>query len=509
MSAGSRTDRRSHAATLAVGLALLCWTYRDTFREIVLKWYSDTAFSHGFLIVPLVLWLVWRKRDELAHVRFAPSWLGIVALIACTGLWVIARGTGVLVLEQLSVVAMISALVLAVLGFSATRVLIFPLAFLFFMVPFGRGVVPALMQTTADIATISLQWSGVPVFRSHMHISIPAGNFEVARACSGLNYFVTGLVLGVLYAHLSFRSWTKRALCVAAFIVIPIVLNGLRVYVTILVSHLTDMRYGPGAEHVTFGRIFFVAMMFLLFWIGRRWQDDFPEQPPAPASIAPRDPRQIRTWAPATIAVGMVLVGPIFLESAVAKARAHLAEGDMLVRMPGAAEGWRGPGAAADRWRPLYRGGITEQQAVYTDRHDGEVDVFVAVYGLGTSIGAEMISYSNVIDAQEHGSLAREDRVRRALPGGGSLVAREIIVNDAGGKRLVWHWFMVGNRPVVNEFAAKGLEAVAFITRGAHSARIVTLSTANDDEARERLTAFAQAHGGCITAGFDGEACAE
>ena len=105
------------------------------------------------------------------------------------------------------------------------------------------------MQVTADVATWLLQWTGVPVLRSHMYISIPSGSFEVARACSGLNYFITGLVLGVLYAYLTYRGWTKRVLCVAG---LPgrsrSLLNGLRVYVTILVSHLTDMRFGPGAS---------------------------------------------------------------------------------------------------------------------------------------------------------------------------------------------------------------------------------------------------------------------
>ena len=86
----------------------------------------------------------------------------------------------------------------------------------------------------------------------------------MARACSGLNYFVTSVVLGVLYGYLNYRGWLKRAVCVLAFVVIPVVLNGLRVYFTILVSHLTDMRFGPGTEHRTFGLIFFVVMMLVV-----------------------------------------------------------------------------------------------------------------------------------------------------------------------------------------------------------------------------------------------------
>ena len=214
--------RRNLTLALLAGLFLLGVTYRDTCASIVEKWWSDAAFSHGFLILPIFAWLVWRKRADLAQVAFRPSWAGLLLVFACVVAWIVANGSGVLVIEQLAVVAMVPALVLTTLGWSATRTLMFPLAFLFFLVPFGRGIVPELMQATADMATLLLQWSGVPVLRSHMYISIPSGSFEVARACSGLNYFVTSLVLGILYAHLTYRSWTKRAICVAAFVVIPI-----------------------------------------------------------------------------------------------------------------------------------------------------------------------------------------------------------------------------------------------------------------------------------------------
>ena len=203
---------------LLAGLVLLAWTYRDTLALIIEKWQSDAAFSHGFLIVPVSLWLIWRRRRDLATVRCVPSWIGVMALLLCAALWMVGRGAGVLVIEQFGVVLMIPALVLALVGWPVTKILLFPLMFLLFAVPFGRALVPYLMEATADVATVALRWTGVPLFRSNMYISIPSGEFEVARACSGLNYVITGLVLGVLYAYVSYHGWRKRALCVAAFV---------------------------------------------------------------------------------------------------------------------------------------------------------------------------------------------------------------------------------------------------------------------------------------------------
>jgi EpsI family protein len=340
-----------------------------------------------------------------------------------------------------------------------------------------------------------------------MHISIPSGSFEVARACSGLNYFTTSLVLGFLYAYVNYRGWLKRVACVAAFVVIPVILNGLRVYITILVSHLTEMRFGPGTEHVTFGRIFFVVMMLALFWIGRRWHDEMPSAAEAasgrqPGSVAPRT-----TWWPLPIGTLLALAGPPFAATSIARAAEHLADRESLAVLPAPAPGWQGPRDARGRWRPLYTGGLVERQAIYETADGRPVDVFVAIYGLGTGVGAEMISYKNVIFPEEHGSLAEDAYHVLALPDGTSLKVREVVAEYSGDRKLVWHWFVVGEQPVVNPFTAKALEALAFVTRSAHSERIVAINTPLDDAAAQRLESFIRAYGNCVALGFPVEAC--
>lgn len=238
--------RRTLSIVFGVAVLILLVLYRDTFWTMTGKWRDDVAFTYGFVVAPLSLWLAWRKRDYLSRATLVPSWLGVAAMALCAALWIIARGTSVAVAEQFAVVAMLPALTLTVIGVPATRVLAFPLGFLFFMVPFGREIVPWLMHATADMATLALQSSGIPVHRSHTYLTIPGGSFEVARACSGVAFLMTALVLGVLYAHLNYSSWRKRLLCVLAAVMVPVLANGVRVYITIAVSYLTDMRFGPG-----------------------------------------------------------------------------------------------------------------------------------------------------------------------------------------------------------------------------------------------------------------------
>ena len=106
MSTVARTfPRRAAWALLVTMLALLAASYRTTYASIAAKWVGDVTYSHGMLVVPIVLGLVWRKRAELARVDFGPSWTGVLALAAASMVWLVARGSGALVVEQLAATA--------------------------------------------------------------------------------------------------------------------------------------------------------------------------------------------------------------------------------------------------------------------------------------------------------------------------------------------------------------------------------------------------------------------
>lgn len=504
----SIASKQSLGWFLIVAVAAHAALYHDTYASIVRKWNGDTAFSHGFLVLPVSLWLAWRKREELLATEWRPSWIGVAVLFWLAAIWVVSRGTGILVFEQLSVVAMVPALALAILGPHATRVLLFPLGFLLFMVPFGRGLVPLLMEATASAATLGLRWSGVPVFRSHMYLSIPAGSFEIARACSGFSYVITGLVIGVLYAHVTYRGWRKRLLCVVAFVLIPVLANGIRVYLTVLVSHLTNMRFGPGAEHVAFGRVLFVVVMMAMFWVGRRWRD-------APRQVVVGANAPTRRWAgmPATswaaiaAAYLLALCPPSVLAAQLSRMEAGLGDPAQLIALPSGAGGWSASRSGAGTWRPFYRGALVEATAEFGYNGEPPVEVSIAVYGLGATLGSEMIAYGNVISQSDYETLRNERRRLVSLPGRGALAVWELRVDDPSGHRLVWYWYLVGQQPVTSRFAVKALEAIAFATGRAESERIVALATYLDPGAEERLGAFVAAHAACVMKGFATEAC--
>jgi EpsI family protein len=361
------------------------------------------------------------------------------------------------------------------------------------------------------MSTLALQASGVPVYRTHALIIIPGGWFEVARACSGVSFLLTAFVLGVLYAHLNYTSWTKRLIAVLLAVAVPVVANGARVYITIAVSHLTDMRFGPGAEHVTFGKIFFIAVMLGMFWLGRRWHDVAPGEP---RWAGDRDVVATGFRLPASrvvaplAAIALIALAPPYQTAVAASLVTTEGAAANAIRLPPAKPGWTGPVPAGDAWRPAYEPGLHQIRARYSSA-SGAVDVFGAVYGLGGSAGAEMIAYGNVLYEGERESVPRVEHRRVDLPQGDRLEVREVLVPEGEFTWLVWHWYMVGDRSATNPFVVKGLEALAWLTRGATLERVITLATPNDAQSQQRMQAFADSYAACLSGGFVPEACAQ
>ncbi len=501
---------RSALVWLLVGsLGILLALYFDTYASIVAKWFSDAGFSHGVLVLPISLALIWRRRAVFADAEWRPDWLGLIALIACGGAWLLARGTGVLVVEQLAAVAMVPAVVLALVGRNATRTIMFPLLFLLFAVPFGQGAVPSLMRITADLTVTALHLSGVPVIRDGMMFSIPSGDFEVARACSGLNYLITGVALGMIYAYLTYASFWKRLAFTLAAIGLPILLNGFRAYVIIAVAHLTDMQWGAGKEHVLFGRVLFLLAMLLLFWIGQRWRDPIQNETSTNRLAATRSTESTGVkWRIVVVLSLFAIVAPYAVADSWSSNR-HSNTAIIQIALPHLNASWRGPEIYEAAWRPHYSGAAQEVAGTYEHPVYGVVEVFAAVYLPSKFGGQEMISYRNrIVDTQTE-SLLPESLLDLSL-GHQQLSVREFLVPDGRSGRIVWQWYMVDEALLTGDFQVKWKEAISLVMGRPAIGRVLVLSAASEsgpEEARASLLAFAKSNEACIRAGFATAKC--
>jgi len=448
---------RDPMISLGVGLALLLALYHETLFSMVATWAHSDTFAHGFLIFPISCYLIWRRRAELARWTAVPDYRALVPL-AVTGLiWLLGRLAEVLVVEQAALVGMMVAWVCATLGFGVAWRLAFPLGFLLFAVPFGDFLITPLMNFTADFTVALIKLTGIPVYREGTFFSIPSGDWSVVTECSGIRYLIASITLGCLYAYLSYRSLTKRLVFIAVASVFPIIANGLRAYMIVMIGHLSDMKLAVGVDHLVYGWVFFGLVMLLMFWLGSFWSDpeDVSAAPPGACSQASgvgRARKVVLVFLSMTI---LTVVWPLrakHIETAVASTSNAVSLAVVEARTP-----WR-PAEPLSDWEPHYSGADGKLAASYTDgTHIVAVHI---LYYQSQRQDHELINSQNVLIPQQHPvwRMPGEVPARIALAGREQTVMQSQL-RSARQNLLVWRWNRVFGRVTVNDYWAKVLEA--------------------------------------------------
>ncbi len=456
-------------------------------------WLNSQTYAHGMMIIPLALFLAWTRRQELARVE-PQLWAWGLLWIAVAGVaWVLARSVDVKTVQHFALVAMLPGLVLTLLGPRVAWILVFPLAYLFFAVPFGDFIVPTLMDHTAWFTIQLLKLSGVPVYSDGYYISIPAASFVVIEACSGVRYLIASLALGLVYAYLSYHSVWRRVAFMALAIVFPIIANGLRAYSIVMVAHVTDGAVILGYGHIVVGWVFFGVVMLLMFWLGSLWWDKDPG--PRQASVsATANYGYVRASRLAVVLVALVAVlgaprGAEFM----LEQRALQVLVDAPATLPTAVAGWQGPEPAPDTWRPLYYDADRELAGVYRGSEDW-VELHLFQY-LNRGSGSQIKSWRNRVYDGSNWRRSSQGRTRITLPSGRELTVHETVLRGAGDlRRLVWHWYQVGDHVTTSGIEVKLREAQAALAGDGRGAFLVAVSTDEDilslEAARQRMSRF-------------------
>lgn len=483
---------------LIPGLIAVVAGFWPTWLELGSKLLEDETYQHGLLVPPIVAYLVWSAAPRLSGVRVESSTLGLLAMLACGAAWVLGSVAGVNVVEQYAAVAMIPALVLAALGPAALRQLAFPLGYLFLVVPVGQALVPALMEFTADFTVAAIRLSGIPVYREGLYFSLPSGDFEVAKACSGIRYLMASIATGALIAYLSFRSWPRRLAFMAFAIVLPIVANGIRAYLIVILAHLTDGELATGADHLIYGWLFFGVVILIMIAVARRFADAPADAGPAPAaasSMSDVGPRtSMSAWRSAAVPALFALLPAAYFAWLQARVPPPPpAASPATVALPAALAGWSRVNDAGPGWRPGYRGAIAEGGATYR-LGDREVELYVADFASGAPDGREMISYRNQM--QSEGETRRDILSHRKLGGPDGATPLDVAAVDVPATtdgrtaaRQVRYWFEVGGRPTTSPYVVKALEAASLLAGAPARQRLVVVSAAADDD-RDSATAL-------------------
>ncbi|WP_198556337.1 exosortase A [Glaciecola sp. 33A] len=255
----------------ALGGVLLCLWVGLTFQGLVSAvkiWYISEIFNHCFFVLPVSLYLIWEKKDDINWRARQCTLLALPFIFLQVLLYVIGIAGDIQLFQHAAMFSLLPTLTWFYLGNRISKKLIFPLSFMLFAIPFGEELIPFLQEITADISVEMVSWAGVPLYRSGLFLEIPQGRFLVAEACSGISFLIASIVLGNLFAYMNLKRMTTRVGFVLLSVIFPILANAVRVFGIIMIGYASDMKHAVGADHLIYGWFFFAFVIICLLGIG-------------------------------------------------------------------------------------------------------------------------------------------------------------------------------------------------------------------------------------------------
>ena len=254
---------------IAAGLLVL---YVPTFLHLSATLWQQDEYGHGPIILAIILWLVWDRRQVLLEKASgtAPK-TGLTLLVIGLLSYVLGRSQGITLLDIGALLPILAGVLLIMRGPKALGAYWFMLLYVVYLIPvpgvFIDAVTGPLKQHVSDIATQILYAAGYPIARSGVILVIGQYQLLVADACSGLNSMFSLSAVGLLYLYLVRRkSWLHNGLIIASLLPIAFGANILRVIFLVLVTYHYGDAAGQGFLHGFSGMMLFVvALLSVLF----------------------------------------------------------------------------------------------------------------------------------------------------------------------------------------------------------------------------------------------------
>lgn len=481
-------DPMSHARehksrTLAVGFLLLLLAFAPTLLSLHEVWTTRYTYSHGYLVPPLALWLVWRRRHRLLDPGPPGSWAkpGMLALGA---VWFAAVVTNVQVIHQLAFLGVLALWPAAAAGWRTARAMAPAAVVMLFAIPFWEVLTRPLQLLTIAVTGSVVRLLRIDAEITGEFITVPSGTFEVAGSCAGLGFFIVGLLIGTVFAHVRLRSWRLRLTAVATGVGLAIVANWIRVSGLVVIGHATEMQWPYLEDHGTYGWIIFVVVFGLFFPIADRLaRREQPATDGVPAvAEADRDgaPLVERVMGATAVAIAAPV---LFFVVSLLPARAVRADAAIA-----AGAGWvQAPVADAPRpfeWVPAFPEPDERHEARWVSpphvAHEVVYHYHSQSQGRELAGSASRIAPRRALGLDRPLWLSEQDRwVREAVVREGE---EELV--------LVWYWYDVGGHRTVWAPMTKVLELWGFLRRRPDASLIAYATLCESELCGEEREAF-------------------
>jgi exosortase len=231
-------------------------------------------------VVPLVfLWLIFYHRKQIAAAPKEGSNTGLVSVAIGIILFVLGARCLQPRLALGSLPFLIYGGVFYLWGKQVARIILFPCAFLIFLIPFG-----AIEQATFRLQFVITSAIGFLSKLVGLHIDAVGTtltatdgrfNFMIAEGCSGIRSLTAMAMITAIFVHLTQDRLWKKIVIFAFSVVFAVVGNIGRLFSVVLVAKFIDPNLAAGIYHDYSGWFFFPIALLAMYFFSKLLNADF------------------------------------------------------------------------------------------------------------------------------------------------------------------------------------------------------------------------------------------
>jgi EpsI family protein len=461
-------------------LIAFIFCYAGVFASLAGQWWNNDMYSYGFLIPWISLYLIWIRRETLSRISPLPNYTGGVPFfITGMGMLLLGQAGGIITLQEISLMFTIPGLVLLLLGTRFLKALWLPIGYLLFMMPIWDFLTDRLhfpfQLFSATLGVRLLQVLGIPVFQQGQYIQLPNITLEVARACSGVNYLISVVAIGIPLAYLFLNGVFRRILLVVYGVVVAVLSNSLRVALIGFLSY-----YGIGGDlHGPFHMLqgMFVSVIgFGALFAGVMVLSQKPRQSPPsiPAGVSDTIQKIHHDQAPQSRSREILYVGLFLSAILILGGCYYFFHKPLVLSLKG---GFKDFPAEMGSWKrvpgkpepPIYwqKGVDEELSAVYGRNSNKNVQFYIGYFSFQNQ-EKKLVNFKT----DELHRLASKIKIH--LNSDDVIEVNQVIQNEGKMKKMTFFWYDLNGRIVTDQIKAKAyMLSNAVLERGTNGAVIM------------------------------------
>lgn len=266
----ARLWKTENAIWYLIGVLSFSWVFYPAISFLIERWETDPGASHGPLIPIISVFLIWSQREKLKKISIQTNQvLGVVIFMLGLLLFILSHWADVLFLQPISLLICIWSGVISIWGWELFKMILFPLSFLLFGIPWPDFLVEMvsfpLQLWTSTYSALFAGILGAPVIRDGVDLHIGDFALTVAAPCSGIRSLVALMAIAALFAYTLRAPLIRRIGIFLAGIPVALIANTVRVTSIILIAWKVSPKLAMSFFHeYSSPFLFMISCLFLM-----------------------------------------------------------------------------------------------------------------------------------------------------------------------------------------------------------------------------------------------------